>query len=209
PDAKGPFAAVAFKIMTDPYVGKLTFFRVYSGKVATGDTVLNANTGKTERVGRIVEMHANQREERPGLQVGEIGAFVGMRRVSTGDTICDPKHPIRLERIQFPEPVIEIAIEPRSKQDEEKLAISLDKLSQEDPTFRVKTDEETGQTLIAGMGELHLEILVDRLRREFGVGANIGRPQVSYREAITKASKAVGRFVRQSGGRGQFGHVVL
>jgi elongation factor G len=209
PDIKSPFAAVAFKIMTDPYVGKLTFFRVYSGKVATGDTVLNINSGKTERVGRIVEMHANQREERPGLHVGEIGAFVGMRRVSTGDTICDPAHPIRLERIQFPEPVIEIAIEPRSKQDEEKLAISLDKLSQEDPTFRVKTDEETGQTLIAGMGELHLEILVDRLRREFGVGANVGRPQVSYREAITKPAKAVGRFVRQSGGRGQFGHVVL
>jgi elongation factor G len=209
PSVEEPFSAVAFKIMTDPYVGRLTFFRIYSGKVRRGDTLRNGNTGRTARVGRIVEMHANARQERPEMHVGEIGAFVGLRDVSTGDTLCDLDHPIRLERIVFPEPVIQVAIEPKSKEDEERLAVSLDKLAEEDPTFRVRTHEDTGQTLISGMGELHLEILVDRLRRDFHVRANVGRPQVAYRETVTSAVEARGRFVRQSGGRGQYGDVLL
>ncbi|MCC7141895.1 MAG: elongation factor G [Candidatus Eisenbacteria bacterium] len=209
PNSEEPFAAVAFKIMTDPYVGKLTFFRVYSGKVSTGDTVFNANTEKTERIGRIVEMHANQRIEKTTMSVGEIGAFVGMKRVSTGDTLCDVDRPIRLERIHFPEPVIQIAIEPKSKADEEKLSISLDRLSDEDPTFRVKTHEETGQTLIAGMGELHLEILVDRLKREFNCQVNVGRPQVAFRETITTTVEHRERHIQQSGGRGQYADVTI
>ncbi|MFN8547810.1 MAG: elongation factor G [Candidatus Eisenbacteria bacterium] len=204
-----PFAAVAFKIMTDPYVGKLTFFRVYSGKISTGDTVMNANSEKTERIGRIVEMHANQRIEKTTMSVGEIGAFVGMKRVSTGDTLCDVERPVRLERIHFPEPVIQIAIEPKSKADEEKLAISLERLSDEDPTFRVKTHEETGQTLIAGMGELHLEILVDRLKREFNCQVNVGRPQVAFRETITATVEHRERHIQQSGGRGQYADIII
>ncbi len=204
-----PFAAVAFKIMTDPYVGKLTFFRVYSGKISTGDTVMNSNSEKTERIGRIVEMHANQRIEKTSMRVGEIGAFVGMKRVSTGDTLCDVDRPIRLERILFPEPVIQIAIEPKSKADEEKLAVSLERLSDEDPTFRVKTHEETGQTLIAGMGELHLEILVDRLKREFNCQVNVGRPQVAFRETITKTIEHRERHIQQSGGRGQYADITI
>ena len=209
PSSEAPFAAVAFKIMTDPFVGKLVFFRVYSGQVSTGDTVLNVNTGNRERIGRIFRMHANQREEVPTLGLGEIGALVGFKKILTGDTLCDLKHPVRLERMLFPEPVIQISIEPATKADQDKLTLSLDKLVQEDPTFRVQTHEETGETLISGMGELHLEILVDRLRREFQVNANVGRPQVAYREAITATVEERGRFVRQSGGRGQYGDVLL
>jgi elongation factor G len=209
PSSEAPFAAVAFKIMTDPFVGKLVFFRVYSGHASTGDTVLNVNTGNRERIGRIFRMHANQREEVPTLGLGEIGALVGFKKVLTGDTLCDPKHPVRLERILFPEPVIQISIAPSTKADQDKLALSLEKLVQEDPTFRVQTQEETGETLISGMGELHLEILVDRLRREFQVNANVGRPQVAYRETITAAVEERGRFVRQSGGRGQYGDVLI
>jgi elongation factor G len=209
PDTTEPFSAVVFKIMTDAYAGKLAFFRVYSGRVATGDTVLNTNKGTQERVGRIVKMHANQREECSEMVAGEIGAFVGIRKVSTGDTICAPKHPLILERIVFPEPVLSIAIEPLSKADQDHLAIALDRLSEEDPTFRVRGDEDTGQTLISGMGELHLEILVERMKREFNVGANVGRPEVSYKETITKTAEARGRFIKQSGGRGQYGDVSI
>jgi elongation factor G len=209
PSIEAPFAAVAFKIMTDPFVGKLVFFRIYSGQVSTGDTVLNVNTGNRERIGRIFRMHANQREEVPTLGLGEIGALVGFKKILTGDTLCDLKHPVRLERMLFPEPVIQISIEPATKADQDKLTLSLDKLVQEDPTFRVQTHEETGETLISGMGELHLEILVDRLRREFQVNANVGRPQVAYRETITATVEERGRFIRQSGGRGQYGDVLL
>jgi elongation factor G len=209
PSSDAPFAAVAFKIMTDPFVGKLVFFRIYSGQVSTGDTVLNVNTGNRERIGRIFRMHANQREEVPTLGLGEIGALVGFKKILTGDTLCDLKHPVRLERMLFPEPVIQISIEPATKADQDRLTLSLDKLVQEDPTFRVQTHEETGETLISGMGELHLEILVDRLRREFQVNANVGRPQVAYRETITAKVEERGRFVRQSGGRGQYGDVLL
>lgn len=205
-----PFTALAFKIMVDPYVGKLTFFRVYSGVLKVGETVLNASTGKRERIGRILQMHANHREEREEVMTGDIVAAVGLKQVTTGDTLCDQKHPILLESMQFPEPVIAVAIEPKTKADQEKLGSALAKLAEEDPTFRVKTDEETGQTIIEGMGELHLEIIVDRLMREFKVQANVGRPQVSYRETIKKAVTDVhGRYVRQTGGRGQFGHVVI
>lgn len=202
-----PFAALAFKIATDPFVGTLTFARVYSGVLASGDSVLNSVKGKKERVGRMVQMHANQREEIKECRAGDIAALIGMKDVTTGDTLCALDAPIILERMDFPEPVISVAVEPKTKADQEKMGIALGKLAQEDPSFRVKTDEETGQTIISGMGELHLDIIVDRMKREFGVEANIGKPQVSYRETITKDSVEIeGKFVRQSGGRGQFGH---
>ncbi len=205
-----PFAALAFKIMTDPYVGKLTFFRVYSGSIPSGSYVLNATRERRERVGRILQMHANKREEREEVYAGDIAAAIGIKAVKTGDTLCHPDHPIILEAMKFPEPVISVAIEPRTKADQDKLSTGLAKLAEEDPTFRVHTDPETGQTIISGMGELHLEIIVDRLRREFGVDANIGRPQVAYRETIRHpAQKVEGKFVRQTGGRGQYGHVVI
>jgi elongation factor G len=205
-----PFAALAFKVMSDPYVGKLTYFRVYSGAVKAGDRVLNTTTGRTERIGRILQMHANHREERPEIGAGEIAAAVGLKATTTGDTLAVDSAPIRLEAMDFPEPVIAVAIEPKTKGDQDKLSEGLQRLTEEDPTFRVQSDEETGQTLISGMGELHLEIIVDRLMREFKVDANVGRPQVAYRETIgSPVQKIVGRFVRQTGGRGQFGHVVI
>ena len=205
-----PFAALAFKVMSDPFVGKLTYFRVYSGTLSAGSPVYNASTDKKERVGRILQMHANHREEREEIGAGEIAAAVGLKATTTGDTLCDEKNAVLLESIDFPEPVIEVAVEPKTKADQDKLATALQRLSEEDPTFRVKTDEETGQTLIAGMGELHLEIIVDRLMREFSVDANVGKPQVAYRETIRKAvEKVQGKFVRQTGGRGQYGDVWL
>ena len=204
-----PFSALAFKIMTDPYVGRLTFFRVYSGKCATGDTVLNAATGNKERIGRLVQMHANKREEITEVLAGDIAAGIGFRRVTTGNTLCSTDHPIALESMTFPEPVVDVAIEPKSKVDEEKMATALGRLSEEDPTFRVRTDEETNQTVISGMGELHLEIIVDRMKREFGVQANVGKPQVAYRETISNEAKARHRFIRQTGGKGMFGDVSL
>ena len=202
-----PFAALAFKIATDPFVGTLTFFRVYSGTLQSGTAVLNSVKEKKERVGRMVQMHANSREEIKEVLAGDIAAAVGLKDVTTGDTLCDIDKPIVLERMEFPEPVISVAVEPKSKPDQEKMGIALGKLAQEDPSFRVKTDEETGQTIISGMGELHLDILVDRMRREFNVEANIGKPQVAYREAIRNTAEIEGKFVRQSGGRGQYGHV--
>ncbi|MCQ4298262.1 elongation factor G [Pseudomonas stutzeri] len=202
-----PFSALAFKIATDPFVGTLTFARVYSGVLSSGDSVMNSVKGKKERVGRMVQMHANQREEIKECRAGDIAALIGMKDVTTGDTLCSIDKPIILERMDFPEPVISVAVEPKTKADQEKMGIALGKLAQEDPSFRVQTDEETGQTIISGMGELHLDILVDRMRREFNVEANIGKPQVSYRETITKDKVEIeGKFVRQSGGRGQFGH---
>ena len=202
-----PFSALAFKIATDPFVGTLTFARVYSGVLSSGDSVINSVKGKKERVGRMVQMHANTREEIKECRAGDIAALIGMKDVTTGDTLCSIEKPIILERMDFPEPVISVAVEPKTKADQEKMGIALGKLAQEDPSFRVKTDEETGQTIISGMGELHLDILVDRMKREFGVEANIGKPQVSYREKITKVDVEIeGKFVRQSGGRGQFGH---
>lgn len=204
-----PFAGLAFKIMTDPYVGSLTFFRVYSGVVTSGDTVLNSVKGKKERIGRLLQMHANQRDEIKEVRAGDIAAAVGLKDVTTGDTLCDPSHPITLERMSFPEPVIAMAIEPKTKADQEKMGVALSRLAQEDPSFRVRTDEESGQTIIAGMGELHLEIIVDRMKREFGVEANVGKPQVAYRETIRRPVRQEGKFVRQSGGRGQYGHVVI
>ena len=204
-----PFAALAFKIATDPFVGTLTYFRVYSGVVKTGDAVFNSVTGKKERFGRIVQMHANHRDEIKVVCAGDIAAAVGLKDVTTGDTLCDPVQVITLERMEFPEPVISVAIEPRTTVDQEKMGVALSKLAQEDPSFRVHTDEESGQTIISGMGELHLEIIVDRMKREFSVDANVGAPQVSYRETIRKSVKAEGKFVRQSGGRGQYGHVWL
>ena len=205
-----PFSALAFKVMRDPFVGKLTYFRVYSGKLEAGSAVYNASTDKKERVGRILLMHANHREERESIGAGEIAAAVGLKATTTGDTLCAEKSPILLEAIEFPEPVIEVAVEPKTKADQDKLATALQRLSEEDPTFRVKTDEETGQTLIAGMGELHLEIIVDRLMREFSVDANVGKPQVAYRETIRQVvQKIQGKFVRQTGGRGQYGDVWL
>ncbi len=205
-----PFSALAFKIMTDPFVGKLTFFRVYSGVLKAGSYVYNASKGKKERVGRILQMHANHREDRSEIFAGDIAAAVGLKSTSTGDTLTDPGHPVILESIEFPEPVISVAIEPKTKADQDRLGESLMKLAEEDPTFQVRNDEETGQTIIAGMGELHLEIIVDRLLREFKVDANVGRPQVAYRETIrNEVAKAEGRFVRQTGGRGQYGHVLL
>jgi elongation factor G len=209
-DDDEPFSALAFKIMSDPFVGKLTYFRVYSGTLRAGSYVYNSNKDKKERIGRILQMHANHREDVTQVFAGDIAAAVGLKATTTGNTICDDSHPIVLESIEFPEPVIFVAIEPKTKADQDKLSESLMKLSDEDPTFRVRTDEETGQTIIAGMGELHLEIIVDRLLREFKVDANVGRPQVAYREGITKAvNKVEGRFVRQTGGRGQYGHVVI
>ena len=204
-----PFSALVFKIMTDPFVGQLAFFRVYSGRVESGSAVLNSTKGTTERIGRLLQMHANKREEIKEVRAGDIGAAVGLRSVTTGDTICDPKKAIVLETMVFPEPVIAVAIEPKTKSDQEKMGVALAKLMQEDPTFKVHTDVETNQTIIRGMGELHLEIIVDRMVREFNVGANVGKPQVAYREAITRNSEAEGRFVRQSGGKGQYGHVKM
>jgi elongation factor G len=204
-----PFAALGFKIATDPFVGNLTFFRVYSGVLNSGDTVYNPVKGKKERIGRIVQMHSNSREEIKEVRAGDIAAAIGLKDVTTGDTLCDPNHQITLERMEFPEPVISVAVEPRTKADQEKMGIALSKLAQEDPSFRVRTDEESGQTIISGMGELHLEIIVDRLRREFSVEANVGNPQVAYRESLRKAVEQESKFVRQSGGRGQYGHVYL
>jgi elongation factor G len=210
PSDDEPFASLAFKIATDPFVGTLTFFRVYSGVLKSGDTVYNPVKGKKERVGRIVQMHSNSREEIKEVLAGDIAAAIGLKDVTTGETLCDPGHIITLERMDFPEPVISVAVEPRTKSDQEKMGIALSKLAQEDPSFRVKTDEESGQTIISGMGELHLDIIVDRMKREFGVEANVGAPQVAYRETIRKVvEKAEGKFVRQSGGRGQYGHVIL
>ncbi len=208
-DDAEPFSALAFKIMTDPYVGSLTFFRVYSGIVKSGSAVSNATKGKKERIGRLLKMHANKREEIDAVYAGDIAAAVGLRDTTTGDTLCDEGKPIVLESIQFPDPVISIAIEPKTKADQEKLGLSLQKLAAEDPSFRVTTDRETGQTIISGMGELHLEIIVDRLLREFKVDASVGKPQVAYKETVRKAIEQEGRFVRQSGGRGQYGHVYL
>ena len=205
-----PFSALAFKVMSDPYVGKLTYFRVYSGKIKAGDRVMNTTTGKTERIGRILQMHANHREEREEIGAGEIAAGVGLKLTTTGDTLAAENAPIVLESMTFPDPVISVAVEPKSKADQDKLGNGLARLSDEDPTFRVTSDEETGQTLIAGMGELHLEIIVDRLKREFNVDANVGRPQVAYRETVSKpAEKVQGRFVRQTGGSGQYGDVTI
>ncbi|HEX9301359.1 MAG TPA: elongation factor G, partial [Casimicrobiaceae bacterium] len=204
-----PFAGLAFKIMTDPYVGQLIFFRVYSGVIQTGDTVYNPIKGRKERLGRILQMHANQREEIKEVRAGDIAAAVGLKEATTGDTLCDPEHVITLEKMIFPEPVIHVAVEPKTKADQEKMGIALNRLAQEDPSFRVRTDEESGQTIISGMGELHLEILVDRMKREFGVEANVGAPQVAYREAIKKSVEQEGKFIKQSGGRGQYGHVWL
>ena len=205
-----PFSALAFKVMSDPFVGKLTYFRVYSGTLKAGDRVLNTSTGKTERVGRILQMHANHREEREEIGAGEIAAGVGLKQTTTGDTLSVETAPIVLESMTFPEPVISVAVEPKSKADQDKLGSGLARLAEEDPTFRVHTDDETGQTLIAGMGELHLEIIIDRLKREFNVDANIGRPQVAYRETISQpAEKIRGRFVRQTGGSGQYGDVEI
>jgi elongation factor G len=204
-----PFAALAFKIATDPYVGTLTFFRVYSGVLKSGDTVFNPVKGKKERVGRILQMHSNTREEIKEVRAGDIAAAVGLKNMTTGDTLCALNDVITLERMEFPDPVISVAVEPKTKADQEKMGIALGKLAQEDPSFRVHTDEESGQTIISGMGELHLDIIVDRMRREFKVEANVGRPQVAYRETIRKAVEAEGKFVRQSGGRGQYGHVKI
>jgi elongation factor G len=204
-----PFAGLAFKIATDPYVGQLIFFRVYSGVVASGDTIYNPVKGRKERIGRLLQMHANQREEIKEVRAGDIAAAVGLKEAVTGDTLCDPSDVITLERMVFPEPVIHVAVEPKTKVDQEKMGIALNRLAQEDPSFRVRTDEESGQTIISGMGELHLEIIVDRMKREFGVEANVGAPQVAYREAIKKPVEVEGKFIKQSGGRGQYGHVWL
>jgi len=209
PDEKEPFTALAFKITTDPYVGKLTFFRIYSGKISSGSYIYNSSKSVRERVGRLLRMHANHREELSEASAGDIVAAVGLKKSNTGDTLCIDSDLITLENIKFPEPVIAVAIEPKTKADQEKMSLSLQKLSEEDPTFQAYTDEDTGQTIIQGMGELHLEIIVDRLLREFKVGANVGRPQVAYKETILSQAKSEGKFVRQSGGRGQYGHVVL
>jgi elongation factor G len=206
-DDNEPFSALAFKVATDPYVGQLIFFRVYSGVVNSGDTVYNSVKSRKERVGRILQMHANQREEIKEVRAGDIAAAVGLKDVTTGDSLCDPNSIIVLEKMDFPEPVIHVAVEPKTKLDQEKMGIALNRLAQEDPSFRVRTDEESGQTIISGMGELHLEIIVDRMKREFGVEANVGAPQVAYREAIKKLVEVEGKFVKQSGGRGQYGHV--
>jgi len=208
-DPNAPLVALAFKLMSDPFIGHLTFLRLYSGRIESGMTVLNANTGKRERIGRLLKMHANKREEIKDAEAGDIVAAVGMKITSTGDTLCSEDRPVSLESLNIPEPVIEVAIEPKTKADRDALSQALGKLAKEDPSFRVKTDEESGQTLIAGMGELHLEIIVDRLMREFGVNANVGQPQVAYRETITKAVKHDLRYVKQTGGRGQYGHVVI
>jgi elongation factor G len=210
PDDAAPFAALAFKIMSDPYVGRLTYFRVYSGTFTKGSAVLNSTKDRKERIGRILQMHANHREDKEAIFAGDIVAAVGLKYTTTGDTLCDPSNPIILESLEFPEPVIHVAVEPKTKADQDKLGKALFALSEEDPTFQVHGDEETGQTVISGMGELHLEVLVDRMLREFKVDANVGRPQVAYRETITQsASKVEERYVRQTGGRGQYGHVVI
>ena len=208
-DDSAPFAALAFKVMTDPFVGQLTFFRVYSGKVAQGMSVLNPFRGKRERIGRIVRMHAAKREEVAEVFAGDIAAAIGLSNTHTGDTLCDPAHPILLEKIEFPEPVIDIALEPKTRADFEKMGLALQKLAQEDPSFRVRTDPDSNQTIISGMGELHLEIIVDRLKREFKVESNIGKPQVAYRETITVPVEVTTRYVKQTGGRGQYAHTVL
>jgi elongation factor G len=209
-DDDEPFSALAFKLMSDPFVGQLTFVRVYSGVLRKGDSVFNAVKGKKERIGRIVQMHANARHEIDEIRAGDIAACVGLKEATTGETLCDPHAIITLERMEFPEPVISLSIEPKTKADQEKMGLALQRLAAEDPSFRLHTDEESGQSIISGMGELHLEIIVDRLKREFGVEANIGRPQVTYRETLRKAVQDVeGKFVRQSGGKGQYGHVVL
>jgi elongation factor G len=208
-DDKEPFAALAFKIMADPFVGQLTFIRVYSGHLKTGDSVLNSGKQKTERIGRLLKMHANKREEISEIYAGDICACVGLRNVTTGDTICNDDHPLVLESIEFPAPVISVAVEPKTKSDQEKMGVALGKLAQEDPTFRVSTDPDSGQTIIAGMGELHLEIIIDRMMREFNVQANVGKPQVAYRETIRKHSEAEGKYIRQTGGSGQYGHVKI
>ena len=204
-----PFAALAFKVATDPFVGQLTFFRVYAGTLSVGSYVLNTTTGVQERIGRLLRIHANNREDIKEIDAGGIAATVGMKATRTGDTLCDVETPIVLERIIFPEPVISLRIEPKTKADQEKMGIALKKLSDEDPTFRIKGDPETGETIISGMGELHLEIIVDRMKREFNVGANVGRPQVAYKETISENAQAEGKYIRQSGGRGQYGHVWL
>ncbi|HLA25940.1 MAG TPA: elongation factor G, partial [Patescibacteria group bacterium] len=209
PDDAEPFTALAFKVASDPFVGKLCFFRVYSGKISAGSYVLNTTTGERERIGRIVRLHANQREEVTDVYAGEIAAAVGLKSTFTGHTICDPDHPAVLESIKFPEPVISLAIEPKTKADQEKMGTALQRLAEEDPTFRIKSNEETGETIISGMGELHLEIIVDRMKREFKVDANIGKPQVAYKETIKKMAEAEGTYIRQSGGRGQYGHCWL
>ncbi len=209
PSDEEPFSGLAFKIATDPYVGQLIFFRVYSGVVTSGDTVYNPVKGKKERIGRILQMHANQREDIKEVRAGDIAAAVGLKEATTGDTLCDPNNIITLERMEFPEPVIHVAVEPKTKADQEKMGVALNRLAQEDPSFRVRTDEESGQTIISGMGELHLEIIVDRMKREFGVEANVGAPQVAYREAIKKSVEIEGKFIKQSGGKGQYGHVWL
>jgi elongation factor G len=210
PDDEAPFAGLAFKIMTDPFVGQLIFFRVYSGVVKSGDTIYNPVKGRKERIGRLLQMHANTREEIKEVRAGDIAAAVGLKEATTGDTLCDPTKIITLEKMEFPEPVIHVAVEPKTKADQEKMGIALNRLAQEDPSFRVRTDEESGQTIISGMGELHLEIIVDRMKREFGVEANVGAPQVAYRETIKRAcDKVEGKFIKQSGGRGQYGHVWL
>jgi elongation factor G len=203
------FSALAFKLMTDPYVGQLTFVRVYSGVLTSGSTIYNPIKGRKERIGRILQMHANNREEIKEVLAGDIAACVGLKEVTTGETLCDPDAPIILERMEFPDPVIHVAVEPKTKADQEKMGIALNRLAAEDPSFRVRTDEESGQTIISGMGELHLEIIVDRMKREFSVEANVGAPQVAYRECIKKAVEQEGKFVKQSGGRGQYGHVWL
>jgi len=209
PDDKEPFSALAFKIMADPFVGQLTFIRVYSGQLKTGDGVLNVRTGKTERIGRLLKMHANKREEISEILAGDICAAVGLKNVSTGDTICNDDHPIALETIEFATPVISVAVEPKTKADQEKMGMALGRLAQEDPTFKVHTDPDSGQTIISGMGELHLEIIVDRMMREYKVEANVGKPQVAYRETIRKHSEAEGKYIRQTGGRGQYGHAKI
>jgi elongation factor G len=208
PSDEAPFSALAFKIMTDPFVGQLTFFRVYSGVVNSGDTIFNPIKGRKERIGRILQMHANERAEIKEVRAGDIAAAVGLKDYTTGDTLTSPEKIITLEKMEFPEPVIHVAVEPKTKADQEKMGMALNRLAQEDPSFRVRTDEESGQTIISGMGELHLEIIVDRMKREFGVEANVGAPQVAYRETIRKTvEKVEGKFVKQSGGRGQYGHV--
>jgi elongation factor G len=210
PNDDDPFAALGFKIMADPFVGKLTYFRVYSGKLEAGSKILNVSTGRQERIGRLLVMHANDREEVDAVYAGDIAAAVGIKQIVTGDTLCDPNRPVKLEMIDFPEPVIKVAVEPRTKADQEKMSVALGRLAEEDPTFQVQTNEETGQTEISGMGELHLEILVDRMKREYKVEANVGRPQVSYRETIRGTAKKIeGRFVKQTGGSGQFGIVYI
>jgi elongation factor G len=209
PDDKEPFSGLAFKIMADPFVGQLTFVRIYSGQLKTGDSVLNVRTGKTERIGRLLKMHANKREEISEILAGDICAAVGLKNVSTGDTICDERHPIALESITFAVPVISVAVEPKTKADQEKMGMALGKLAQEDPTFKVHTDPDSGQTIISGMGELHLEIIVDRMMREYKVEANVGKPQVAYRETIRKHAEAEGKYIRQTGGKGQYGHAKI